>query len=282
MTDNGEADMSREMECWPHVGRALLVGCLLLLGCDVPGTKRRFTNTICMKMVLIPAGEFQMGSKLSAKEVAARYGGKAEWFVREHPRHTVEITNAFYIGATEVTQAQYEALMADNPSNPKGPNLPVAKVSWHEAVEFCKRLSAKEGKTYRLPTEAEWEYACRAGSTTEYCFGDDKSRLSSYAWYDKNSDDQAHRVRKKKPNAWGLYDMHGNVFEWCADWYVAGYHQQSPVKDPKGLEDGGLGRVLRGGNWVSRPYFVRSAHRGRFYPDHPANIVGFRVVLAAQ
>lgn len=125
----------------------------------------------------------------------------------------------FEMQQTTVTQAQWEEVMGNNPSRIKGDDLPVTNVSWHDAQEFCKRLSERTGDTYRLPTEAEWEYACRAGSTGKWCFGDDESQLDEYAWYYDNSSGTVHPVAQKKPNAWGLYDMHGNVWEWCQDEY---------------------------------------------------------------
>jgi eukaryotic-like serine/threonine-protein kinase len=140
----------------------------------------------------------------------------------------------------EVTQGEYERVMGTNPSHFKGdPRLPVETVSWQDAMTFCERLSAlpaerSAGRVYRLPTEAEWEYACRAGSTTIYSFGDSEGSLGDYAWYDSNSGSKTHPVGQKRPNAWGLYDMHGNVWEWCSDWYDGSYYASSPVDDPTG------------------------------------------------
>ena len=153
----------------------------------------------------------------------------------------------------EVTQEQYERVMGKNPSRFKGPQLPVERVSWKAAVSFCTKLSAfpeeqAAGRTYRLPTEAEWEYACRAGSTTDFCFGDAEWGLDDYAWYEDNSDHRTHPVGQKRPNAWGLYDMHGNVWEWCADWHDEAYYEASPVDDPQGPATG-VDRVGRGGSW---------------------------------
>jgi len=178
----------------------------------------QYTNNLGMKLVYIPAGVFDMGS--------------ADGDSDEKPVHKVQITKGFYMGQYEVTQAQYESVMGSNPSYFKGENNPVEEVSWEEAVAFCKKLSSRENKTYRLPTEAEWEYACRAGSTTKYCFGDSESQLGDYAWNDKNSNFSTHPVGQKQQNNWGLYDMHGNVYEWCQDWYGENYYSGSPAIDP--------------------------------------------------
>ncbi|GIW90010.1 MAG: hypothetical protein KatS3mg109_0442 [Pirellulaceae bacterium] len=226
------------------------------------------TNSIGMKLVLIPAGEFMMGSP--------------EWdtdaYPDEKPQHRVRIYRPFYLAVTEVTQEQYQQVMGTNPSYFQGaPKRPVENVSWNDAVEFCRRLSQKEGKEYRLPTEAEWEYACRAGSTTRWSFGNDASELGEYAWYGGNSGGTTHPVGQKKPNAWGLYDMHGNVWEWCADWYDEVYYRTSPLDDPKG-PDSGRFRVLRGGSWVyHRPGTFRCAFRYNGRPDLRYDAGGFRV-----
>lgn len=235
--------------------------------------KKEFVNSVGMQMVLIPAGEFQMGS---TSEHA---------FWKEKPIHTVTITKPFYMGATEVTQKQYEAVMGQNPCRTKGINLPVERVRWHDAVEFCKQLSAQEGTTYRLPTEAQWEYACRAGTTTEFCFGDAESALGDYAWYDGNQGDReieelCHAVAQKKSNAWGLYDMHGNVFEWCQDWYSESYYENSPERDPRGPADG-ESRVWRGGTSESEASHCRSAFRDAAAPTAQLYCVGFRVLCLA-
>jgi formylglycine-generating enzyme required for sulfatase activity len=195
-------------------------------------------NGVTMKLVLIRPGKFMMGSPDS------ELGHEPD----EGPQHEVVISKPFYMGVTEVTQAQYEAVMGTNPSDFKGPTNPVDKVSWNEAVEFCRRLSEKTRKTVRLPTEAEWEYACRAGSKTRFSFGDSDSILGDYAWYRSNSGSKPHPVGQKKPNAWGLYDMHGNVWEWCADRY--GPYSSEASTDPQGAGSGSA-RVVRGGSWVT-------------------------------
>ena len=166
----------------------------------------------------------------------------------------------YYMGATEVTQSQWQAVMGGNPSNFKGGNRPVERVSWNDAQEFIRKLNAKEETNkYRLPTEAEWEHAARAGSSGDWCFGNDESLLEEYAWYDKNSGSQTHPVGQKQPNAWGLYDMHGNVWEWCQDLIA------------------GRCRVLRGGSWCGGARHSRSAVRSGSDPDGPSNDVGFRL-----
>ena len=223
-------------------------------------------NSIEMKFRLIPAGEFMMGSPESDDDAASV----------SRPQHKVRITKPFYLGVYEVTQAEYEKVMGENPSKFKGATNPVERVSWDDAVEFCKRLSTKEGKTYRLPTEAEWEYACRAGTTTEYTFGDDPASLVEYAWDEGNSDGKTHAVGEKKPNAWGLYDMHGNVCEWCADWYAPDYYAVSPTDDPPGPQTASH-RVGRGGSWYDTAGNCVSSLRFGFVPSPRSANLGFRV-----
>jgi len=219
-----------------------------------------------MNLVLIPDGEFMMGSPDSDDEAS-------DW---EKPRHTARITMPFYLGMCEVTQVEYEKVMGENPSYLKGAGNPVEQVSWYDPVEFCKRLSAKEGKTYRLPTEAEWEYACRAGTTTLYSFGDDTASLEKYAWYEDNSDWKTHPVGQKKPNAWGLHDMHGNTWEWCADRWADDSYTASPMDDPPRAETGS-GRVIRGGGWKDAIWDCRAANRSAFVPTGRLPHLGFRV-----
>ena len=234
---------------------------------------------IKLEMVLIPAGEFLMGSPDSDKDP----------FFTGKPQHRVRITKPFCLGKYLVTQGQYERVMGKNPSwfsksgggkynigKQDTSQLPVESVSWEDAAEFCKRLSEKEKKEYRLPTEAQWEYACRAGSTTRYCFGDDELGLGEYAWYTKTWGFQSHPVGQKKPNAWGLYDTHGNVSEWCSDWYDDGYYVGSPTNDPTGPATG-LGRVTRGGSWYAPARGCRSACRFSGPPGERDYGLGFRV-----
>jgi formylglycine-generating enzyme required for sulfatase activity len=237
---------------------------------NVPGGME-VTNSIGMKLRLISAGEFMMGSPETESE-------------REdnETQHRVSITKPFYLGVTEVTQEQYQTVMGKNPSQFKGPQNPVEKVSWADAVEFCRKLSAMPaektaGHVYRLPTEAEWEYACRSGTTTAYGFGDDASRLGDYGWFG-NSDSSTHPVGEKKPNAWGLYDMHGNVWEWCQDWYSA--YPSGSAMDPTGATSGS-NRVLRGGGWSTLARFCLSADRGGSTPENRDDYLGFRVLRSS-
>jgi formylglycine-generating enzyme required for sulfatase activity/serine/threonine protein kinase len=226
------------------------------------------TNSIGMKFVLIPAGEFLMGSPDSDKDAVDD----------EKPQHRVRITRPFYLGVHEVTQGQYREVTGETPSHFRGSDdLPVESVNHHGAIAFCTKLSAKEGVSYRLPTEAEWEYACRAGSTTRYSFGDDEASLGEVAWYKGNSGNRTHPVGQKRPNAWGLYDMHGNVWELCGDWFDEDYYGQSPPSaNPLGPSHA-ADRVIRGGGWRSIPQIVRSADRSGRAPGARPHDLGFRL-----
>ena len=188
-------------------------------------------------MVYISPGTFMMGSPSSEPKRDS-----------DEQQHKVTLTKGVYIGVTEITQSQWKAIMGNNPSYFKGDNLPVEQVSWNDCQEFIRKLNLQEGgNKYRLPTEAEWEYTCRAGTTTRFCFGDSESRLGDYAWYSSNSSSKTHPVSRKKPNVWGLYDMHGNVWEWCEDSceYSGGVvtdTYRDGIEDP--LCNGGSRRVL--------------------------------------
>jgi formylglycine-generating enzyme required for sulfatase activity/serine/threonine protein kinase len=235
---------------------------------------RKIANSIGMTLVLIPAGEFPMGS--SDADPGA--------FPQEKPQHKVRIARPFYLGATEVTQGQYQAVTGGNPSHFKGPDgLPVDSISWNDAVAFCAELNKREkgslgGAIYRLPTEAEWEYACRAGTTTRFSFGDAAARLRDHAWFMGNSDNTTHPVREKPPNAWGLYDMNGNVSEWCGDWFDAQYYANSPDTDPPGPAHAAQ-RVIRGGSYGDNPRGERAAVRGARVPGRRGDRIGFRLAL---
>ena len=203
-------------------------------------------------------------------------GGRAD----ERPAHDVAITKRFYLSRFEVTQEQWEAVMGYNPSKHGGGERPVEHVSWNDCQEFLRKLEEKHpGKRFRLPTEAEWEYACRAGSTTRFSFGDDAGTLGDYAWLSGNSGESTHAVGEKKANGWGLYDVHGNVWEWCQDWYAP--YTAGAQSDPKGPATG-TRKVLRGGAWSYEARGCRSAFRRSASPDERNEYFGFRVVHAPQ
>lgn len=229
------------------------------------GIIEEIINSIGMKLRLIPAGSFMMG--------ASRGDDDAE--SREKPQHRVEITKPFYIGVYPVTFEQYEHVMSEGLYKSGGNDHPVDNVSWYDAQEFCRKMKKITRHKYRLPTEAEWEYSCRAGTTTRYYWGDNDEDTENYAWYDENSvDGGSHPVGGKEPNAWGLYDMLGNEYEWCQDWYDKNYYSQSPAKDPPGPSSGD-NRVVRGGCWYNAPFDLRSSFR---FMDKPGYKNGFRVV----
>jgi len=307
------------------------------------GERKQITNSIGMKLTLIPAGEFKMGSGETAEEMDTffeKHYGPRFLLPRfneghEHPQHQVRITKPFYLGTYHVTRGQFRRFVhesgyktdAENGFEPgakgwyrrKGKLVlnkdyswrnagfeqtdehPVVCMSWNDAAAFCKWLSKKEGKTYRLPTEAEWEYACRAGTTTWYYSGDDPETLAKVANVAdatfragfpefgfpliaiKASDGYVYTspVGHFKPNAFALYDMHGNAWQLCADWFDEDYYGKSPTDNPKGPDNGGY-RVFRGGSWFNGPQVARSADRGFTEPSDRANTTGFRVVRVAE
>ncbi|WP_321416501.1 SUMF1/EgtB/PvdO family nonheme iron enzyme [uncultured Methanomethylovorans sp.] len=220
-------------------------------------------NSIGMEFVLIHAGEFHMGSNENSYE---------------EPVHKVKISKPFYLSKYLVTQKEWKAVMGTDPSYFKGDNNPVENFSWNDVQEFVKKLNAKEGTNkYRLPSEAEWEYACRAGTTTSYSFGDIESKLRDYAWYDNNSGGNTHPVGQKKPNPWGLYDMHGNVLEWCQDKYHANY-KDAPTDGSVWKDGSGSSRISRGGSWFDIASYCRSANRLSRDPDSSSIFLGFRLL----
>jgi formylglycine-generating enzyme required for sulfatase activity len=236
-------------------------------------------NSIGMKLVLIPQGSFTMGSPLAEQERT-----------EQEDQIQVTLSRDYFLGAFEVTQSQYQRVMGKNPSSFQGVNFgdtsnhPVETVSWQDAVEFCRRLSdlpeeREAGRSYRLPTEAEWEYACRAGSRTAYCFGESSRLLAGYGWFSGNSARRTHPVGEKKPNDWGLYDMHGNVFEWCWDW--SGQYPILATTDPVGPR-AGTERIRRGGCWCDSAAANRSAFRDFGNPARPSFDTGFRVVMTLE
>lgn len=244
-------------------------------------TSSSFVNSIGMTMRRIPAGSFSMGSTEERDE---------------EPRHLVTISKPFYLGVYPVTQDEFSTLMHANPSQNLGDGrLPVDSTTWFDAIDFCNALSEAEGWTpfyrvkkdsvevidwngsgYRLPTEAEWEYACRAGSPARFSFGEDERSLGDYAWYVKNSNIKTHPVGGRKANAWDLFDMQGNVWEWCWDWYDKSYYSESSEIDPHG-PPGGERRIQRGGSRSNEAEWCRPATRGNFWPMFRNDDPGFRV-----
>jgi len=259
--------------------RLLLLSLVVALASDFPVNAQKkdppknFTNSIGMKFVWIPPGSFMMGSPKEEKE---RQANEAQ--------HKVTLTKGFYIGTHLVTQEQWQAVMGNNLSKFKGEkNLPVEMVSWNDCQEFIKKLRIKDKKPYRLPTEAEWEYACRAGTTTPFFFGEtistDQANYNGNIPYGRNGKKGVYRekttpVGSFPANAWGLHDMHGNVLQWCQDWF--GDYPQKDVVDPQG-PDAGKGRVLRGGSWGDAPQTCRSAYRSRDVPGYRFSSHGFRL-----
>jgi len=246
-----------------------------------------WTNSIGISFVLIPPGEFDMGS--TAEEVARLVGeakekGLPSWYIdflpSEAPKHRVRITRPFYLGISEVTQAEYERVMGSNPSQFKGdPTRPVEMVNWDEASAFCRKLGElppeQTARTaYRLPTEAEWEFACRAGTTTMWDSGDDEALLKEHAWFSGNSGGTTHPVRQKASNSWGLYDMHGNLWEWCQD----GYQDQLPAGVDPVVAQSASSRVIRGGSCSGSAAYCRSAFRRGDSPSIRGVNLGFRLV----
>ncbi len=235
-----------------------------------------------LMMLAIPAGTFVMGDATASKEV------------NERPARTVTI-RAFMMSRTEVTQKQYLDIMGANPSKAQGENRPVENLTWYEAIEFCNKLSEKEGRTpcytgipnsvacdfsangYRLPTEAEWEYACRAGTTTMYYNGNSTSELDRCSWSSSNSGGSTKDVMQLQANDWGLFDMHGNVNEWCWDWYKVDYYGENVNDNPLG-PDVGTEKVCRGGAWFAFHYSHRSSFRSMLRPAFRGIDIGFRVV----
>lgn len=225
---------------------------------------------ICDHMVVIPPGSFLMGSNSGEDN--------------ERPIHNV-LVDGFLLGKYEVTQEEWYAIMGNKPwLNLKylmdGEHFPVVNVSWYDAREFTKRLNKLTKKKFRLPTEAEWEYACRAGSTTKFYHSSFKLNLHKYAWYYDNAfkkgEMYAHEVGQKKANKWGLHDMLGNVYEWCSDWYRRNYYNKSPINNPGGPKFG-KGKVVRGGDWARTDYFLRVSSRRYYNPHTKESFIGFRL-----
>ena len=251
--------------------RALVLIIILLFGTTAVGQQlKEITNSIGMKLVLIHPGSFTMGSPVG--EVGRKVS---------ESEHEVTISKSYYLGVYEVNQDEYEKVLGNNPSISKGANNPVQPESWFGAVSFCTKLSElpeekAAGREFRLPTEAEWEYACRATSSAAYFFGDTAELLEEYAWFGERRG-KTHPVGSKKPNRWGLYDMHGNVLEWCQDWY--GHSSLGEATDPQGPREG-RHRVYRGGSWNNDAGSCQSAFRAAAAPSYRNNNHGFRVAMS--
>jgi formylglycine-generating enzyme required for sulfatase activity len=257
--------------CWAQFGDAEAVE---PVSCNDAPQKKTISfdlgGGIKMDLVLIRPGSFRMGDKKGDPE--------------ERPVHKVTISKPFYLGKFEVTQEQWNAVMGKNRSHFRGAKLPVERISWEDCQTFVKKLNDKFADsdiTFSLPTEAQWEYACRAGTSTRYSFGDDEAKLGEYAWFEDNADGKTHPVGEKTPNAWGLYDMYGNVWEWCADWYEGNYYELSPACDPIGPTTGSH-RILRGGSWSDGPIYCRSAYRSCLPPWFCVYCYGFRVAASIR
>ena len=286
------------------------------------------TNSQGQKLVLIPPGEFLMGSTPAeierglAQATEFKIGADRRYVPTEGPQHRVVITKPFRLSATEITVGQFRRFLESSgyqtdserlgggnthrrvkPAKGTGPvtgtdtadylydpkisyaapgypvtdQSPATQVTWNDAVAYCDWLSRESGAKYRLPTEAEWEYACRAGTTTEYSCGDGTEQLGEYAWYGNSGNGRSSPVGTKRPNPFGLFDMHGSTREWCADWYGKSWYKQSPTEDPVG-PDTGTGHVLRGGKWLNKPPYLRSAFRFDMPPTYRSQYFGFRVV----
>ena len=249
---------------------AVVVAAMLfcMAGCSRKEIQKSVADSIGMELIEIPAGKFTMGDGAGV---------------------AVTLTQEFSLGKTEVTWGEWQQVMGrvfqGKTYDVASKDFPASEITWDEATEFCQKLTATEhkngklpaGESYRLPTEAQWEYACRAGTETAYSFGDDESKLGEYAWFDGNAFDAgekyAHKVGLKKPNPWGLHDMHGNVFEWCSDCADSTLHGGT---DPVG-PNGGSYRVIRGGSWRFIPGDCRSAYRNGSDPSYRGSSLGFRV-----
>jgi formylglycine-generating enzyme required for sulfatase activity len=287
-----------------------LVACEAMKKAKAPASYTETIEGLTVPMVWIPSGRFEMGSRMSAEEVVKKYRGAAgdeQNLADEHPVHEVEL-DGFWLGKFEVTNRQYRKFQPGHDSGSfqgwglNSDDQPVVEVSWTDAKAFCDWLSQKTGKTYTLPTEAQWEYACRAGTTTERYWGDDDDQMGKYAntadrtlkrdlgakvpssWVFADTTDGyvvSAPVGRFKPNAFGLYDMIGNVWEWCEDWYDEKYYASSPLRNPTGPSVGAQ-RVLRGGSWGIGPESARSAYRCWFSPEGRVLFFGFRLARSQK
>lgn len=255
-----------------------------------PMVEANLTDSIGLRLKLVPAGTFAMGSSTAQlSRCDAELGGQ-DWYGAscdsEGPQHQVKISKAFYIGIYEVTVGQFDAFVKASGYSPssgsqwrdgRGEDYPVTEITYADDLAFMAWLTQKEGVKYRHPTEAEWEYACRAGTSTYFSWGDDQSKMSQYAWTGNNSGGSSHKVGQLKPNAWGLYDMEGNVYEHTSDGWSMNYYAQSPMVDPHNTSGGGT-RVVRSGSHGTQDGAIRCGFRGSYSANWRNNKDGFRVV----
>lgn len=257
---NSEVTSIKENEQINLLNTEIKAGVIKKLTIEVPKVLFGSKTKISFNLIFCPPGIFLMGSDLNIEE----------------RQRKITISKGFWISQNLISQSIYQIIMESSPSNFKGDDLPVESISWEDASLFCEKISRLSKKHFSLPTEAQWEYACRAGTDTHYCFGDDREQLEHYAWYSKNSDTRTHYIGQKKPNNWGIYDMHGNVSEWCIDYY--GKYQGDELIDPEGPPTGNE-RVARGGSYFENFQSIRSSKRFSFKSTHISSSLGFRVIL---
>lgn len=278
------------------IGQALLTGStvallamLTVVSIQTIRQKRRFQLSLGrLLLITVATGGCLLGglhwrqSALALEKAHTKYAAEQARYntayAEEKPAHPVTLTQPLYMGKFAVTQDQWLKVTGQNPSRFGGKTNPVEQVSWDDAQEFCMKLTTQTSQVVRLPTEAEWEFACRAGTTTNYYSGDNETDLARVAWYGQNSVGATHPVGQKESNAFGLYDMHGNVLQWCQDWYDEAYYKKSESENPQGSAKGNR-HLLRGGSFAFRSLSCRSAYRFWFTADRNFETTGFRVVL---
>ena len=271
---------SRKIE---HLMKSFIIAALFLIWSGTGQANEEISVKLLrnepMEFVWIEPGTFTMGTTTEQEQLLRGTGEWIGWFANEQPAHQVAISRGFWLGKYEIEQRHWEAVMKTNPSYSKGDNLPVDGISWDDVQEFIYLLNVEADEyLYRLPSEAEWEYACRAGASGLWSFGDDASLLGDYAWhYDNNSPSGTKEIGMRLPNPWGLYDMHGNVWEWCQDKWGEGYYGSSPDVDPTGPATG-LDRVIRGGHFFGSARGVRSAVREFYSREARLYTVGARLL----
>ncbi|MEO8425861.1 MAG: formylglycine-generating enzyme family protein [Verrucomicrobiota bacterium] len=254
---------------------------LLALSSFVQAANFEVVTNDGIALVQIPAGTFAMGTTEAQRATLVGLKSWTRFEDCELPTHAITISKPFLIGKFEITQKQWEAVMGKNPSAFKDENNPVESVSWDEVQKFIEKLNEKNNAKYRLPTEAEWEYCCRAGSTNLFGLGTNDvtitaENLGDFAWFRKNSENRTHRVGEKQPNTWGLYDVHGNVWEWCQDWYASDYYAKAPEKNPLNTAPS-TERAFRGGSWFLDGQNLRATFRSGNLPGFKSQYVGFRL-----